>query len=378
MKNIPVSTLAPHIYFTAPVFIDGGYILLLPDTPVTQEIVDRLKEWNYSHVFTEGDTVNHPSDTIVVSPEVKKGGFDISIKESENHQKIMTFYFDFIEYVDTFINNFLRKNDLDIASLTMKIKEVINTLKEDRDYLLGFTAKKHPVENYLIPHIVNSTLISLGIGEYLKLPPHKLIDLGLASVLHEIGMMKVPRALYMGKSELSQQEKKTIATHTLWGYRMLKNFSVSEPIAAVALEHHERMDGSGYPRGLKGEAISFYSRIIAVACSFETSVSKRPYKEPVDGHKAMLFLLTAQKHRYDETVLKALVFTLSIFPLGTFVLLSNNAKGIVYKTNSENPKYPVVKLLVDEHGREITAPVLVQTSKETGITIARTLRSEEI
>jgi HD-GYP domain-containing protein (c-di-GMP phosphodiesterase class II) len=191
-------------------------------------------------------------------------------------------------------------------------------------------------------------------------------------------MIKVPQDLLMGNKKLSAQDKKTLIAHTLWGYRILKNFSVPDTIATVTLEHHERIDGSGYPRKLKGDTISLYSRIIAVTCSYDSSVSKRPYKTPADSHKAILYLLSAQKGRYDDRVLKALVYTLSVFPLGTFVLLSNNTKGMVYRTNPLDPKSPVIKLMIDENGREVTKPVYIEIAKEKSLSIVRTLAPEEI
>ncbi|MBN2533145.1 MAG: HD-GYP domain-containing protein [Spirochaetales bacterium] len=377
MKSISVAGLMPHSFFTSPVYLDKGYIILSPDTPVTTDLINRLKLWNYSYIFSEKDPSIGPQEGLSETSIIQEGVLDHTIQEQEKQQKIMTFYFDLIQYLDAFIKDFMKKNELDMTGIIGKVKEIISIMKDDKDFLLHFTAKKHPVDNYLIPHAVNSTLIALGIGDYLKLPAHKLIDLGVAGLLHEIGMTKVPPGLIMGNKNLSAEEKKTVISHTLWGYRILKNFSVPDNIAAVSLEHHERTDGSGYPRKLKGETISLYSRIIAVTCSYDSSVSKRPYKNPVDSHKALLYLLSTQKARYDDQVLKALVYTLSIFPLGTYVLLSNNTKGMVYRTNPVNPKSPVIKLVSDENGREIQKPIYIEISKEKEISIVRTLTPEE-
>ncbi|MBN2440866.1 MAG: HD domain-containing protein [Spirochaetales bacterium] len=378
MKNISVASLMPHSFFTTPVYLDEKYIILSPDIPVTVDLINRLKTWNYSQVCTDGESLLQPDEGLSDENTIKEGILDRTIQEQEKHQKIMNFYFELISYLDTFIKDFMKKNELDLPGIINKVKEIIEIMKEDKDFLLHFTAKKHPEENYLIPHAVNSAIIALGIGDYLNLPPHKLIDLGVAGLLHEIGMSKVPQTLLMGQRKLSMEEKKTVVAHTLWGYRILKNFSVPDNIAAVSLEHHERTDGSGYPRKIQGDTISLYSRIIAVTCSFDSSVSKRPYKNPVDAHKAMLYLLSTQKTRYDERVLKALVYTLSIFPLGSFVLLSNNTKGMVYRTNPGNPKAPIIKVIIDENGKEITKPVFIEISKDKGISILRTLSYEEL
>lgn len=234
--------------------------------------------------------------------------------------------------------------------------------------------EKLNVENYFIPHMVNTALFAIAIGDFLKLPPHRLIDLGNSAFLHEIGMTKIPQAIYMKSDKLTDDELKVLRTHTVWGYKILRSFSVPENLATSALEHHERLDGTGYPRKMKGEAIPFNSRVISVACTYDASVSYRPFKQSPDQHAVILDLLTVQKSKYDDSILKALVFSLSVFPLGTHVILSNGTKGIVYKTNPQDPKFPSVKLTHDEKGKKITEHLIVTTSKEKGITIVRTLK----
>jgi HD-GYP domain-containing protein (c-di-GMP phosphodiesterase class II) len=378
MKNISVIGLTPNFYFSAPVFLEKDYILLTPEMPVTQSLLDRLRKWNYTFIFSEGDSSGKPGDGKENIIPKNEGILDKTIQQDEINERIVSFYSELIVFMDGFINNLKTKNELDLSLLTDKIKQILEIFKTDKDQLLTLTApRKLDVDNYFIPHVVNSALICLAIGDYLKMPTHKLIDLGNAAFLHEIGMTKIPSALYLKPGELTTEEKKTISTHTIWGYKILKGFSVPENVATGALEHHERLDGTGYPRRIKGDAITYNPRIIAVACSYDTAVSYRPFKQPLDGHAVILHLITTQKSRFDDAILKALVFTLSVFPLGTHVILSNGTKGIVYKTNPTDPKFPQVKLTNDEKGKKIMEHILVPTSKEKGITIVRTLKPQE-
>lgn len=378
MKNISVIGLSPNSFFTTPVFLEKDYIILTPELPVTEDLVNRLRKWNYTYIFSDGESISQKREAHETTLNTNEGLLDKTIQQDEKKERFSSFYDDLIRFMDGFFNDFRQKNELNLTTLTEKIKEIIEVFKTDSDYLLTFTApRKLTVDNYFIPHVVNTALISIAIGDYLKLPPHRLIDLGNAAFLHEIGMTKISSALYMKPAELTLDEKKQIATHTLWGYKILKSFSVPENVATSALEHHERLDGSGYPRQIKGEAIQLNSRIIGVACSYDTSVSYRPFKQPMDGHAVVLRLLTAQKARFDESVLKALVYTLSVYPLGAHVVLSNEAKGIVFKTNPLDPKYPIVKLTHDEKGKRISDHILIPTSKEKGIYIVRTLKPQE-
>jgi hypothetical protein len=224
-------------------------------------------------------------------------------------------------------------------------------------------------------------ILALIIGDYLKAPPHRLIELGNACLLHEIGMLKLPGELRRTPKKLSDDERKVITTHTVLGYRLLKSASAPENVALAAIEHHERMDGSGYPRNLPGDKITEYARIIAVACSYDAIVSRRPFRtSSLDGHSAIKDLLQKNRKQYDDRVLKALVYTLSVYPVGTAVLLSNQGRGIVVKTDPEKPRCPVVKVLRDGDGNKLASPPLVQiaeSTEEKGVSITGVLSAEE-
>jgi HD-GYP domain-containing protein (c-di-GMP phosphodiesterase class II) len=364
--------------FNEPLYLEKDYLLLTSDTPVTHELINCLMKWNYTHVYSDGSPqmLHQNSDKADDSQEISN--IDISIKVKEKYKEIFSFYFIIISFIDDAYNNFKTNNAIDAEEITAKIKDIINVIKSNRDLILGFAGMQHSVENYMLTHAVNTTIMALAIGDFLKLPPHRLIELGLAAILHEIGMIKLPNSLYLSKKLFSAQERQMMMTHTEIGYRLLKAFKLSENVALGALEHHERMDRTGYPNKLGGEDISLYARIIAVVCSYESQVRKRPYKNEKIAHNSILELLSKDRTKFDENIIKALVFCLSIYPLGSYVLLNNNSKGIVYRTNQGNPKYPIIKLLEDENGEKVSNQVLVQTSKEKNIKVVRTLSWEEL
>lgn len=377
MDTYPVSALKPNTYFDAPVFLEDDYVLLASDTPVTQQLINRLKIWRYTVVYTDGKPSSRSSSATATEDRLAMPTLEQDINEQEQKQESSSFYFNFLSLVETVINNFSANNSLDIGNISVKVKEMIDVIRNNRDLILTFPSLRHPVTNYLITHSVNTTIFSLAIGDFLKLPPHRLIELGTSAFLHDIGMVKIPSPSYLNSRSLSEQERKAILAHPMLGYRILKSFSVHENIALGVLEHQERADGSGYPRKLKGEAITLYARIIGVCCSYDAIISDRPYKEHKNGHQGMLELLTTNRKIYDETVLKALVYTLSLYPLGTYVLLNNDTRGVVYKTDPNNPRYPYIKLLQDQNGKKITEQLIVQTSKEKQVEIVRVLTPSE-
>ena len=378
MNNIRVDSLLPNINFTEPVFLDEKYILLSPDTPTDENLIERLNKWDYKFVFTNGTSVGKAEIEQVEDHTTIELTLDEDIKQKSDQELIVKFYFDFLSFVKEMFTTLLNKNELNISVLTERIKSTIENVKKHKDFILRFNELKYPTDNYLYNHSVNSTLLALAIGIILKLPPHRLIELGIAALLHDVGMLRLPTHLYMSEKNLDPTERKNILAHTIAGYKNLKALSVPENVAIVALEHHERLDGSGYPRGLKGEQISIYSRIIAVACSFDGITAERPFKDSLDGHHGIIDLLKNNKNRYDENVLKALIFAISLYPVGTYVRLSNQAIGVVVKTNPHNPKCPIVKILIDKNGVQMTEPVLLQTSEQSGgVFIFRVLEENE-
>ena len=230
-------------------------------------------------------------------------------------------------------------------------------------------------EDYLGVHTVRSTIIALIIGHSLKLPNHRLIELGVAALLHESGMLKLPSQIYLSDRPLNEHEQKAILTHPILGYSMLKSFDFPLAICLAALEHHERENGTGYPRRIYGDKISLYSKIIAVACSYEALSSKRPHKEAKDGYTGMLELLKNEGKRYDDTIVRALVVSLSIYPIGLYVLLSSGQKGQVVDVNPENPRFPIVQIF-----GEFTPDGKIKTMQTSSdeLSIVRPLNRSEI
>ncbi len=187
-------------------------------------------------------------------------------------------------------------------------------------------------------------------------------------------MIRLPPQLYMGNKILSPVEKNAILTHPVISYNILREFSFPLNICLGVLEHHERENGEGYPRKLSRDKISIYAKIIAVACSYEAVTAPRPYKEARDAYTGIIDIMKNEGKQYDETIIRALLFCLSLYPIGLYVLLSNDKIGQVVDVNPENPKYPIVQ--IDGEIKTDGKPKVIETS-EYSIYIKRPLTKEE-
>ena len=377
MNAILLKDLSVKLFFSKALFLDEGFVLLAPETPVDEALIKRLTRWDFRELRSDG---------VPIAAEAKTEGGDTGEEneavlhfadgagDRERLEGIATFYADFTSYVETLYTRFVTTAQLDYKELSERMKGMLGVITENRRFILRAQSQMPQNKNYLVSHAVRSSIFSIILGSALKLPPFRLIELGAAAVLHEIGMIRLPQ-LYMADRQLSAQERKSITAHPVLGYNLLKERQVPLAVCLAALEHHERLNGSGYPRALTGDKISLYSRIIMVACSYDAVTALRPWKEAKDGYAGMVDLLKNEGKQYDDTVIRALVYSLSIFPIGTYVLLTNGKGALVVDVDPENPRYPIVQVLGvrSPDGKELT----IKTG-EASVRILRPMTKDEI
>jgi HD-GYP domain-containing protein (c-di-GMP phosphodiesterase class II) len=380
MKKYVVRTIPIGNFFSRAVYLDQRFILTAPETSFSEELAAALAEWGFQEVYSDGEPGEQyiPEEDDTVPADI---GDLSTMHDADKIRQADFFYVSFQGYVEQLFAEITAWNELDFNSVAKEIKTLVDAVRKDRRFLMRAQMRvqkeQEPPEdkNYLVSHSVRSTVIAVVIGTYLKLPVHRLIELGVAALLHEAGMLKLSPAIYLNRRALTADERKAITSHPIQSFNLLKSFGFPLVVSVAALEHHERENGSGYPQHLNGDKISLYAKIIAVACSYEALSSKRPHKEAKDGYTGMLELLKNEGGQYDDTVVRALVFSLSIYPIGLYVLLSNNKKGQVVDVNPENPRYPVVQIFgeLTPDGKNKIAQTV-----PGGLSIIRPLSREEI
>lgn len=379
MKSVAVRGMPTQKHLTAPSFLDEKYILLSPETPFSESLKHRMIKWGFEELHTEGEI---SEDAIALTGSA--GGTDsaplLSIEEGAQESRALAeaqrFYSGMLGFTEKLFTDFATRNELPQRPVSEKIKELVEAVRARRKYLLRFPALQNVDKNYVIEHSVKTTILSVAMGATLRFPPHKLIELGTAALLHESGLVRLPPQLYMSEARLSDKERKALTAHTLLGFKQLKQFSYPLSVCIAVLECRENVDGSGYPRAISGERISVYAKVIAVAGSYAAMTADRPYRKARDPHETMLELLRDRGKKYDEAALRALLLNLSLFPLGTSVELANGYRGLVIDAADDNPKAPVVRIMVSASGERYADQPMVQTS-DPQYRVVRALSSEE-
>ncbi|MDR2521464.1 MAG: HD-GYP domain-containing protein [Spirochaetaceae bacterium] len=343
MNKYTIHQLVPGQFFTAPLFLDDTFMLASPEMQITANLINALKTWKFDAMYSRGEI---------------KAGYQSAARQSHEFtqndaEKLTTaeqFYIDVQIWTGNLLENVTIKQQIRFSDVAAKVKQIIDEIGKNRRFLLQVQKDVAEVndESFLLSHAVKSTIVSLVIGMSMQLPMHKLIELGVAALLHEIGMTQLPPKVYLGRDALTPVEQELIFTHPKIGYDILRANDFPLSVCRPALEHHERQNGSGYPNKLTKNSIDLYSKIIAVACSYEAITAKRPYKDAQDGYHGMLNLLRNENKQYDESVLSSMVRSLSLFPIGQFVLLSSGKKAQVVDSNPNDPRYPVVQIFEEQ------------------------------
>lgn len=253
-----------------------------------------------------------------------------------------------------------------VAPDVLKIRMMILPLLlhiEEHQVALNFSVNEQ-TKQYIVDHSVAVSLISFAIARKLGLDQGKAIQIGLAGALMDYGMVKMPQRIFTTNAKLTEQEINEIKKHPIYSYQYIKDTLLLRPeIKEAILQHHERLDGSGYPRMIQGSDVSLYARILSVADVFHAEISKRVYRDKKPTY-VVLEQLANEKTKYDYQVIQALYSVVGIFSLHDRVKLSNGLIGTVIYVNQEEPFRPVIK---EDDGR------MIDLNKERHLYVGRLL-----
>ena len=231
----------------------------------------------------------------------------------------------------------------------------------------------------LATHAANVSINAMIMGDGFGYSRAKQIELGTAGLLHDIGMYRVPIAIRKKKEPLTPSDLEVIRKHPEVSYReLLKCGAEYQGLAEIIYQEHERMDGSGYPKGLKGDQIHEYAGIIGILDEYDALIHNRPQRDRLSPADAMKEIVRSSKGLFPVSTIKYLLHELSIFPVKSYVKLNNDSIGVVVKTNPLWPLKPTIALIYDAQGKRVGDDSLVDLSENSLLYIKDVLREEDI
>jgi len=255
------------------------------------------------------------------------------------------------------VENLLEQARMGNAVDTQAAKEVVTDCVDSilrNPHALLWMAKIKHVDQYTMEHCLNVCILAVAFGRHLRLPKDDLVKLGIGGMLHDVGKMKIPPEILNKPERLSEEEFDVIKTHTEEGRKLLMKSEGSLSVAIdVANNHHERMDGKGYPRGLFARELTSYARIIAIVDAFDAMTSDRCYDGAKSTLDALKEIYRKRGTQFDEDYSLEFIQLMGPYPPGTIVELMNGYVAIVLSSQEKKRHLPLVKLVLDDNKQKI-------------------------
>jgi putative nucleotidyltransferase with HDIG domain len=223
-------------------------------------------------------------------------------------------------------------------------------------------------------HSLNVTLLSMMLAKELKAPANVIRLLGLGAIFHDVGKADIPDRIVRKAEALTKPELSLLQQHCAYGVDTGRKMGLPNEALMVIAQHHEFMDGSGYPKGIKGTDCYLLARIVAIANTYDNLCNPIKQSLALTPHQAVSLMYAQQRAKFDPSPLTTFVRCMGIYPPGTIVVLSNDSIGMVVSVNSSLPLKPTVLIYDRFVPRE--RGILVELERETDVTISRAIKPD--
>jgi HD-GYP domain-containing protein (c-di-GMP phosphodiesterase class II) len=242
------------------------------------------------------------------------------------------------------------------------VEEISNSVLRNPGALISL-ARLKIADDYTYMHSVAVCALMIALSRQLGLDEQQTRDAGMAGLLHDLGKAMIPLEILNKPGKLTEDEFALVKTHPEEGYKiLLDGKGISEMTKDVCLHHHEKIDGSGYPKALTGETMSLYAKMGAVCDVYDAITSNRPYKagwDPAESIKRM----AEWKGHFDPTVFQAFVKSLGIYPVGSLIRLESGKLGVVVEQGEHSLLKPKVKVFFSTKSQAYIKPELIDIAR---------------
>ncbi len=242
------------------------------------------------------------------------------------------------------------------------VEEISNSVMRNPGALISL-ARLKTADDYTFMHSVAVCALMIALARQLGLDEKQTREAGMAGLLHDLGKAMIPLEVLNKPGKLTDAEFDLVKTHPEEGYKLLlEGKDVSEVVKDVCLHHHEKVDGSGYPKRLNGETMSLFAKMGAVCDVYDAITSNRPYKagwDPAESIKRM----AEWKGHFDPMVFQAFVKSLGIYPIGSLVRLESGKLGVVIEQGEQSLLKPRVKVFFSTRAQAYITPEVIDLAR---------------
>ncbi len=361
MHRLPVAKARAGMVVGKPVLGSNGQMLLSAGMVLTDSYIMRLREKGVPSVYIQEQV-----------PELMVDVQDVISDESRLRANVVVrdLLKDARSELAVARRGFVTLND---AQVRKSVNSLVDELLQNRDIAVNL-ADIRTLDNYTFGHSVQVGVLSILTGITMGYDNLKLRDLGIGAILHDIGVTRVQDYIATKAGALTPEEMAEMQKHCEYGFDMLRyQPNISLLSAHVAYQHHEKHNGQGYPRGLKGDEIQEYARIVAIAEQYDSLISDRPWRPAHLPHEAVEIIAGGGDYFFDYRVVKPFLANIAVYPVGTMVELNDGTRGIVTSVQKGITLRPQVRLVRYADGTAIRPPLEIDLVEYPTLLVSRVL-----
>lgn len=325
IEKIPLLKLEPGQILTFNLLDEKGQILLGKGKQVTQSFLTKLRSRGQEYVFAE----------VLKEVEIKTASEDISLETKRET----------LSHLEETFAELSKGRKTSLQPLEQDVQKIVQEVHSHQELIIPIIQlKRH--DDATFTHSLNVAIITTFIGKFLGLDEEQSKILSLGALLHDVGKLLIPPEILNKPQSLNPKEWEIIQKHPLTAQQIFENTkqNLSKETKNVILQHHEKLDGSGYPFHLEKKTISPFAQIVAVADIYEALTSKRPYRQALPIFEVVEYLMGNAGYKLDEKVLSVFVNHISPYQVGDVVQLSSGEEAMVSRLNPILPFRPFVRI----------------------------------
>lgn len=341
MRLVPINSVREGTYLAKTIYNNSGRVLLKEGVLLTDSLIHKIKSIGIFTLYIHDEYSDNLIDDII-EPQLRQSAIK-SIKDTFSclQKQLYTSNNDNPNQ----LKDFSRERDSYIKSIAEAAENIMDEILSRKKILINLVDIKS-LDNYTYQHSVNVAILSMILGIQLKLSRYELYTLCVGAMLHDIGKVFVSLEIVQKSGKLTDVEYAEIKQHTIRGYDYLKgSLDVSAVSRIIALQHHERPNGLGYPERRKGSDIHKLSKIVAIADVYDALTSDRTYRKALSPNEALEYIMASGGSQFDYEMVCTFANTIIPYPEGSLINLST---GDIALVEDVNPKYalrPKVKVV---------------------------------
>ncbi len=256
---------------------------------------------------------------------------------------------------------------INVGHIEQVVENIVLSALSNKDALLGLM-RLRKLDKYTFEHAVSVSILLVAFGESLALSKEELMQVGMGGLLMDIGKSMTPPSIITKPGKLSKDEFAVMRKHVAYSQEILEKMqNASEIVMNIVIEHHERMDGTGYPMGKMGDDISFHGQMAAIVDVYDALTVDRVYCLGISPNAALKKLIVS-KEKFNQEFVQKFIHCIGIYPIGSLVALSNGLFAVVIESGKQGLLHPIIRVIFDSTKRQFITPqdinLLEQDEKE--------------